>query len=107
MDLNERNKYVPYRKTNDENIGDVIKKMITAYGLKDQYMEVSVRAIWKRMMGGTIAKNTKKITLRNGKLFIQITIASLRQELGFAKEKIKIMINTELKEDLVQEVIIW
>ncbi|MCP4441801.1 MAG: DUF721 domain-containing protein [Aureispira sp.] len=81
--------------------------MIAAYGLMDKYMEVSVREIWKRMMGGTIAKNTKKITLRKGKLVIQIMAASLRQELGFAKEKIKIMINTELKEDLIKEVIIW
>lgn len=107
MDLNERNKYIPYRKTNDETIGSAIKKMLTVYGLKDQYTEVSVGIIWKKMMGGTIAKNTKKLTLRKGKLFIQITAASLRQELGFAKEKIKIMINSEIGEEVVQEVIIW
>ena len=104
--LEELNKSLPYRKTNDDTVGNIVMKMLEAYGLKDKFIEVRIRNFWNENMGASIAEYTKSIFVKNHKLFIKISAASLRQELSYAKEKIKSMINESLKEEYVHEVVL-
>lgn len=104
--LEEWNESLPYRKTNDDTVGNIVIKMLEAYGLKDKFMEVRIRNFWTENMGASIATYTHSIFVKNNKLFIKITSASLRQELSYAKEKIKKMMNEFLKEVYVEEVVL-
>lgn len=104
--LEDYNKALPYRKTNDDKIGNILVKMLEFYGLKDKFMEVRVKNYWNEQMGTTIVSYTKAIYIKNNKLFIQLNAASLRQELSFAKEKIKKMMNDLLGEEYLVEVVL-
>ena len=56
---------------------------------KSKLNQTRVAEAWRSMMGPTISTYTKRVYIRKNTLFIQIEAASLRQELSYAKEKIK------------------
>lgn len=91
---------------NDQSLGDAIKEMLKNYQLDQKYAEFKAVHAWEKNMGPMIAKHTKKIYIKDNKVFIQVDSAALRHELGFQKEKIIQMINEEAGKDLVNEVII-
>jgi hypothetical protein len=97
---------LPYRKTNDDNFGNILLKMIEHYGLKSKFNEVRIKNYWKEQMGLTVADYTNNIYVKNNTLYIHISAAGLRQELSYAKSKILKMMNEYLGEDFVHEVII-
>jgi hypothetical protein len=104
--LEDYHNALPYRKTNDEKIGNLLVKMLEFYGLKDKFMEVRVKNYWHEQMGPTISEFTKNIFVKNKKLFIQLSATSLRQELSYAKDKIKKMMNDLLDEEYLEDVIL-
>ncbi len=94
------------RKKNDQQLKDVLQQMIQSNRWKEKLDRVKINLIWKNVMGETVNKYTKHITLRKNTLVILIDSAPLKQELSFAKKKIVKLINEEIGEELIQEVII-
>lgn len=92
------------RKENEENLGEVIDRLLKAYGLEDGYYAAAVVTHWEKMMGPAIARRTKEIKLNSGTLTIFLDSSTLRQELSFAKEKIAKRINREMGHKLVEKV---
>ena len=81
--------------------------MLKAYGIKDKYNASKAKSIWHETMGPTISSYTENIYVKKGRLHINISSAALRQEISFAKDKIKKIINEELEEEFIKDVIIW
>jgi hypothetical protein len=52
-----------------------------------------------------IANRTQDIRLYEGTLYVQITSASLRSELSFAKAKIIQTLNEQVGEELVKDIV--
>jgi hypothetical protein len=107
FDINKENAKIPYRKTNEELVGGLFMRMLKAYGIQDKYFESRAKQIWHETMGPTISGYTQNIYVKNRKLFITISSASLRQEISFSKEKIKKFINDDLGEEFIKGVVIW
>lgn len=104
--LEEYNRQLPYRKTNDDTLGNILLKMLEAYGLKDKMQEVRIKNYWTEQMGPSIATYTKSVFVKKRKVYIRLQSSALRQELSYGKEKIKKMFNELLKEDYVEEVVL-
>ena len=68
--------------------------------------KINVREAWKQLMGSGINNYTSDIQLRNDTLYVSLTSSVLREELGFGKEKIIAMINTELGKELVKKLVL-
>jgi len=94
------------KRHNDQKISEVLKEMMNSKKLKLKLNQTKVKTLWQTMMGPSINKYTKQITVRRNKLFVTIESAPLKQELAFGKEKIKKMINEELGEEYIQDVVI-
>jgi predicted nucleic acid-binding Zn ribbon protein len=62
--------------------------------------------VWEQIMGKTIAKYTEKIQLVNHTLFINTSVAPLKNELLFQKDKIIERVNEALGEKIVKDVVI-
>ena len=67
---------------------------------------MQIEQIWETMMGKTIAKYTDKIQIINQTLFIHSSVAPLKNELLYQKEKIIELVNEALGEKVVKEVVI-
>lgn len=107
IDLERENSKIPYRKTNDEPVGNIVLRMLKAYGIQDKYYEARAKQLWHETMGPTISSYTQNIYVKNRKLYITISSSSLRQEISFSKDKIKNFINEGIGEDFIQGVVIW
>lgn len=94
------------KKRNDFTLAEAMKAMIEEYRLGSQLSEARVKSLWNERMGKTISTYTSDVTVRRNVLYISILSAPLRQELSYAKEKIRAMMNEALGEEFVKEVVI-
>ncbi|CAA6809872.1 MAG: Unknown protein [uncultured Aureispira sp.] len=107
FDIERENKKLRYRRTNDAPVGSVILRMLKAYGIEDKYFEARAKQLWHETMGPTISGYTQNIYVKNRKLYITISSASLRQEISYSKEKIRTFINEGIGQDFIKAVMIW
>ena len=92
-------------KSNELSLKEAFKQLLDTYPLiKDKFNENKLYVIWEKVMGKMIANRTQSITVKKKVLIIEINSASLRNELSFAKEKIKNIINAEFEENIIDEV---
>jgi len=94
------------RNDNQSTLGDAIKLLLKNYQLDQKYAEYKAIHSWEENMGPLIARHTKKLYIKDNKLFIHVDSAALRHELSMAKEKIMKLINDEAGVNLVNEVIL-
>lgn len=91
---------------NESTLKNALKNMVSSMKWDEKLDETHIRKLWAEKMGTTINQFTKDLRLRNGKLFLGIESAALKQELSYEKDKIKEMMNAELGKDAVRDVII-
>ena len=88
------------------SLQDAIQEFLKHSRLKSGIQALRIEEIWEEVMGKTIAKYTDKIQLINHTLYITTTVAPLKNELLYQKEKIIERINEILNEKLVTEVVV-
>ncbi len=94
------------KKKNDLSLQDAMKDMIQELRIGPQLSETRVKSLWEELMGKTISTYTSNIAVRKNVLYLTILSAPLKQELSYAKDKIKLRLNEELGEDFIREVVI-
>jgi predicted nucleic acid-binding Zn ribbon protein len=87
-------------------IGDAIKQFLNQSRIKGDIQALQINELWEQIMGKTIARYTDSIKVINRTLFITTTVAPLKQELLYQKEKIKLRVNEALGEKIIDDVVI-
>ena len=87
-------------------IGDAIEQFLKGSRIKGDIQSLQITEVWENMMGKTISKYTDKIHIINGTLFITTSVAPLKQELLYQKEKIKQRVNEALGAGTIKDVVI-
>jgi hypothetical protein len=85
---------------------DAIQQFLKQSRLKGSIQALQIEDVWEQIMGKTIARYTDKIQIINQTLFISSTIAPLKNELLYQKEKIIERVNEALGEKVINEVVI-
>jgi hypothetical protein len=88
------------------SIGDALRQFLNQSRLKGSMQALQIEDVWEQIMGKTIARYTDKIRIHGGTLYISTTVAPLKQELAFQKEKIIQRVNEALGERVIKEVVI-
>ena len=88
------------------SLGDAIKEFLRKSKLRGSIQSMQIEDAWEKIMGKTIAKYTDKIEIINSTLFIYSTVAPLKNELLYQKEKIIERVNEALGERVIKEVVI-
>ena len=68
--------------------------------------EKKIEKIWRETNQPFVVDRTKKVTFRDGKLFLFIDSAPLKQELFNSRELILNKVNKALGADIVKEIVI-
>jgi len=87
-------------------MGDAIKQFLNQSRIKGDIQALQIEELWEKLMGKTISRYTENLKIINRTLFITTTVAPLKQELLYQKEKIKLRVNEALGEKLIDDVII-
>ncbi len=85
---------------------DAIKQFLKQSRLKGSIQALQIEDVWEKIMGKTIARYTEKIQIINQTLFISTSVAPLKNELLFQKDKIIERVNEALGEKTIKEVVI-
>lgn len=88
------------------SLGDALKKFLDKSHLKGSIQALQIEEIWADVMGKTIARYTEKIQIHGQVLYINTTVAPLRQELIYQKDKIIQRVNEALGEKAIKDVVI-
>ncbi|GAB2809778.1 DciA family protein [Ferruginibacter profundus] len=88
------------------SLQDAIQQFLQKSRLKSGIQAVRIEEIWEQVMGKTIAKYTDKIQIINHTLYITSTVAPLKNELLYQKEKIIERVNEALGEKVVRDVVV-
>ena len=93
------------KRSNDQPLKDAIREMLDTFHLRERVNEMRLRENWEKIFGRTLAKYTRNISVRSGKLYLTVDSASLRQELAFNKAKMIERINEATAPGFVEEII--
>jgi predicted nucleic acid-binding Zn ribbon protein len=88
------------------SLGDALRQFLKQSRLKGSIQALQIEDVWEKLMGKTIAKYTDKISIHGHTLYISTTVAPLKNELLYQKEKIIQRVNEALGEKVVSEVVI-
>lgn len=89
----------------DRPIREVLKELIETYRLEGKLNEVKVIHSWEKVVGEMIARHTKDLYIRNGKLFVKIDSPALKNELTYSSSTIIEKLNEEVGSKVIEEVI--
>lgn len=85
---------------------EALQHFLQASRLKGGLQALQIEEIWEQIMGKTVARYTDKLQLIGDKLIIHTSVAPLRQELLYQKDKIRQRVNEAMGQPLVKEIII-
>ena len=88
------------------SIGSAIQHILNQSRIKGDIQAMQIDDVWEQIMGKTIARYTDKLQIFGDKLFITTSVAPLKQELIYQKEKIIQRVNEALGQKVIREVVI-
>jgi len=88
------------------SLQDAIQQFLQKSRLKSGIQALRIEEVWEELMGKTIAKYTDKIQIINHTLYITSSVAPLKNELLYQKEKIIERVNAAMGEKVVKDVVI-
>jgi predicted nucleic acid-binding Zn ribbon protein len=88
------------------SIGEALKQFLQGSRIKGSIQALQVEEVWEQIMGKTIARYTDSIKIIDKTLFISTSVAPLKQELVFQREKIKLRVNEALGQNVINDVVI-
>lgn len=93
------------RRADTVSLKDSIEAMLKAYKLNGKLNEVQLVSSWEKIMGKAIALKTQEVFVRNRKLYVRLSSAPLKHELNMAKTKVISLINTDMGEQVIEDVV--
>lgn len=88
------------------SLGDAMKNFLSSSRIKGGIQALQIEDVWENIMGKTVARYTDKLQIIGDKLIITTSVAPLKNELVYQKEKIKQRVNEALGQKVINEVIV-
>ncbi len=88
------------------SISEAMQQFLNSSRIKGGIQALQIEDVWEEIMGKTIARYTDKLQIIGDKLIITTSVAPLKNELIYQKEKIKQRVNEALQQKVINEVIV-
>lgn len=88
------------------SIADAIKEFLSQSRIKGGIQALQIEDVWEQIMGKTIARYTDRLRIIGDKLVVTTSVAPLKHELVYQREKIKQRVNEALGQKVINDVII-
>ena len=94
------------RKSNQQSIGAVIKKLLKNQKLEGRLQELDVLNYCEEILGKNLMKYINDLSVKNGTLIIKVKSAVVRNELSYQKREIIKKINEQVGNEILKEIIL-
>ena len=88
------------------SIQEAMQQFLKHSRLKTGLQAIQIEEVWEQIMGKTVAKYTDKLQIIGTTLFVTSTVAPLKNELLYQKEKIIERVNEALGEKVIKDVVV-
>ena len=88
-----------------QRLSDLLPKVLSEQNLTQKLDETQIGVLWRNLFGETVAGYTTRAQMRNGKLYVSLSSAILRNELMCNKISLIERLNEELGKPLVKDII--
>jgi len=92
------------RKTNEFTLGTAIDNWIEQLSLRERLRLEQVRAGWPEIVGTAVADQTDAIWMIDSILYVRIRTPQWKQEVSFARDRIKFEVNQFVNHPLCSDV---
>ncbi len=92
------------RTSNEAPLGEIIDKLMRAYGLEHKLKEYDLIAAWPELMGPAVANRTKEIRIQNKILILKMDSSVMRDELQHGKQIIIHRLNEKAGFEMIQDI---
>lgn len=94
-----------YYDRNVMSLGDAIKAFLKRNRLERGHTEAILISKWEKVVGEMIARRTTNMNINRRTLYVHLDSAALRNELTYAREKIRKALNREAGEEVIDEIV--
>jgi hypothetical protein len=88
------------------SLAEALQQFLRQSRMKGNIQAFQITDVWEELMGKTIARYTDSIQIINHTLFISTSVAPLKNELLYQKEKIIQRVNDALGDNVIKDVVI-
>lgn len=88
------------------SIAEAMQQFLEQSRIKGSIQALQVEDAWEQIMGKTIARYTESIKIIDKTLFITTSVAPLKQELIYQKNKIIQRVNEALGQAIINNVVV-
>ena len=93
------------RKSNLSTVGESFSELLEAYRIQNKFDATRLTSSWERLMGSPIAKRTKRVFVKDRKLFVELSSAPLKHELTLSKRMILDIFDREFGQNLLDDIV--
>ena len=93
------------RKSNLSTVGESFNDLLEAYRIQNKFDATRLTSSWERLMGSPIAKRTKRVFVKDRKLFVELSSAPLKHELTLSKRMILDIFDREFGQNLLDDIV--
>ena len=94
------------RKSNQQSIGTVIRKLLKNQKLEGRLKELDVLKLSEELLGKNLMKYINDLSVKNGTLIIKVKSAVVRNELSYQKSEIIKKINEQVGNEILKKIIL-
>lgn len=93
------------RRTKTLPLKEVIKEYVDALKMQSKLTEVGLINSWEKMVPPAIARATKEIYIKDGKLFLKISSSVMRNELQLIKQGLINRLNENSGKQVINDIV--
>ena len=90
---------------NEYSLKQVIDELLNVYRLRGKMNETRLIQSWEKVCGSLINRHTENLYINNGRLYVKVDSAALRNELSYAKSKLVISLNKAVGLDIIEDIV--
>jgi len=94
------------RRSNTQHLSSLLKDFVQESRCRDKLREVEIIQHCQELLGKTMGRYVKKITVYNGVLFLEVTSSVVKSELMMLREEIRARLNEKAESEMIQKVIL-
>ena len=94
------------KRRNEQTIGEVLRQYLKMTQVENLVYVDRIAALWQETLGDDAARETERIHLQSGHLFVTLRSPALKNDLMMRRSAIARALNERLGSDVVQCVVI-
>lgn len=93
-------------RRNEQSIGEILRQYLKVTQLDNMVFEEKIARLWQETLGDAVTRETDRIFLQDGYLFVNLKSPSLKTELMMRRTAIARALNEKLGQEIIKTVVI-